>query len=158
MCELTKEMNRFILLKTQIMHQNSFFFEKKNYMCVKISTLAFWKKNKCRMFFVVAENPKSPFREEKWLREGLLAVVDYRHLIKHQYSNTLFRTLPFQIFDIMIKYIWLRTFKEDEIKLSSFFMSLWKTGQMIWISQRTRSRLCNGLLSRPWCAYYHSFL
>ena len=41
MCELTKEMNRFILLKTQIMHQNSFFFFfKKNYMCVKISTLA----------------------------------------------------------------------------------------------------------------------
>ena len=55
------------------------------------------------MFFEVAENPKSPFREEKWLREGLLAVVDYRHLIKHQYSNTLFRTLPFQIFDIMVK-------------------------------------------------------
>ena len=27
-------------------------------------------------------------REEKWLLEGLLAVVDYRHLIKHQYSNT----------------------------------------------------------------------
>ena len=116
------------------------------------------EKNKCWMFFEVAENPKSPFWEEKWLREGLLAVVDYRHLIKHQYSNTLFRTLPFQIFDIKIKSIWFITFKEDEIKLSSFFMSLWKTGQMIWISQRTQSRLCNGLLSRPWCAYYHSFL
>ena len=71
------------------------------------------------MFFEMAENPKSPFREEKWLREGLLAVVDYRHLIKHQYSNTLFRTLPFQIFDI-----WFRTYKWDEINLSSFFMSL----------------------------------
>ena len=76
------------------------------------------------MFFEVAENPKSPFREEKWLREGLLAVVDYRHLIKHQYSNTLFRALPFQIFDIMVRSIWFRSFKEDEIKLSSFFMSL----------------------------------
>ena len=36
------------------------------------------------------ESRESPFWEarEKWLLEGLLAVVDYRHLIKHQYSNT----------------------------------------------------------------------
>ena len=99
------------------------FFSRKKITCVSKFQLCLWlkdvdpylprirwyssssplsEKNKCWMFFEVAENPKSPFREEKWLREGLLAVVDYRHLIKHQYSNTLFRTLPFQIFDIMI--------------------------------------------------------